>query len=120
MMSYAGMIWAAAIAAAVIAVLVALTNIFSQVIKKVVDRTEFPTQAIVFVIAEVLTLVSAGILDAVLSMHPPWCYWVLAVIMGVLVAYGAMFGYDNLYKQLKTAVKSLISCIFNRADDKEE
>lgn len=117
-MDYSTVIWYLAIVGAGGLVLIALTNIFTQVLKKIINKEEFPAQAIVFVIAEVLTVLTAAILASILHIHMLWYYWVLAVIAGVLVAYGAIFGYDNLYKQLITAVKNLIAAIFGRGEQK--
>jgi len=113
-MDYNTIIWYAAIAAAAIMALIVLTNIFTQVIKKIVNKEEAPAQAVVFVIAEILTFIAVAILCTIFGLHIFWYYWILAFIMGVLVAYGAMFGYDNLYKQLATAITNLIAAIFKK------
>lgn len=115
-MEYAEVVKYLAIAAAAIMVLIALTNIFAQVLKKVVNREEFPAQAIVFLIAEVLTFLAVAIICSIMAVRVMWYFWVIAFIMGVLVAYGAIFGYDNLYSQIGTAIKNLIKVIFNREE----
>lgn len=104
----------AAIFAAAVMVLIALTNIFSQVLKKIVNREEFPAQAIVFGIAEILTILAMVIVCAILHIQILWYFWILAIVVGVLVAYGAIFGYDNLYSQIGTAVMNLLDAIFKR------
>lgn len=113
---YETVVFYAAIMAAVVVVLIALTNIFSQVLKKIVNREEFPAQAIVFVIAEILTILAMVIVCAVFHVQILWYFWILAIVVGVLVTYGAIFGYDNLYKQIGTAVKNLIAVIFKREE----
>ena len=95
-------------------VLIALTNIFSQVLKKIVNREEFPAQAIVFGIAEILTILAMVIACAILHIQILWYFWILAIVVGVLVTYGAIFGYDNLYSQIGTAVMNLLDAIFKR------
>ncbi len=104
----------AAIFAAAVMVLIALTNIFSQVLKKIVNREEFPAQAIVFGIAEILTILAMVIVCAILHIQILWYFWILAIVVGVLVTYGAIFGYDNLYSQIGTAVMNLLDAIFKR------
>ena len=100
-----------AITAAAVFVLVALTNIISQVIKKIVNRENCPAQVVVFIIAEVLTILTMVIICTVMHLHIYWYYWPATLILGILVCYGAMFGYDNLYKQLSTAIKALIEAL---------
>lgn len=100
-----------AIAAAAVFLLVALTNIISQVIKKIVNRENCPAQVVVLLIAEVLTILTMVIICTVMHFHIYWYYWPVTLILGILVCYGAIFGYDNLYKQLSTAIKALIEAL---------
>ena len=102
------------IGAAAIFVLVLLTNIITQVFKNVINKENCPPQAVVFVIAEILTFLAVAIICTVLGMQVLWYYWVLAFIIGILVSYGAMFGYDNLYKQIFVAMKALIAALFGK------
>ena len=115
-MDYSTIIWYIAIVAAAVMVLIALTNIFAQVIKKIINRDNMPAQALVFAIAEVLTFLAMAIICAILHIHALWYFWVLAFIVGVLVTYGAIFGYDNLYSQLGTAITNLIKAMFKGGD----
>ena len=102
------------IGAAAIFVLVLLTNIITQVFKNVINKENCPPQAVVFLIAEILTFLTMAIVCAVVGIQILWYYWVFAFIIGILVAYGAMFGYDNLYQQVFTALKALIAAIFGK------
>lgn len=113
-MSYEKITLYLTIGMAAVLVLVLLTNMITQVIKKIINKEDFPPQALVFLIAEVLTYLTMVIICAIMAAQILWYYWVLAFIVGILVAYGAMFGYDNLYKQIFTAIKSLIDTIFGR------
>lgn len=115
-MEYANIMWYLAVMAAAILVLIALTNIFTQVLKKIVNRAEFPAQAIVFLIAEILTFLAMAIVCSALAVQILWYYWVFAFIVGVLVTYGAIFGYDNLYSQIGTAVKNLIKVLCKKEE----
>lgn len=113
-MDYATVMQVSAIIAATIVLLVVLTNVISQVLKKIINREKYPAQAVVFVIAEVLSLLAMGITCSIMKWHIFWYYWPLAIIAGILVCYGAIFGYDNLYKQLSTAIKALIEALFKK------
>jgi len=113
-MSYETAMLYLTIGAAAIFVLVLLTNIITQVIKNIINKENCPPQAVVFIIAEILTFLAVAIVCAVMGMQILWYFWVLAFIVGIMVAYGAMFGYDNLYKQIFTALKSLIAALFGK------
>ena len=99
---------------AVVFVLVTLTNIISQVIKKMVNRESCPAQVVVFIIAEILSVMAMMITCSIMKWQTFWYYWPLSIIVGVMVCYGAMFGYDNLYKQISTAIKALIEALFQK------
>lgn len=111
-MDYSTIIWYLAIMAAAVLALIVLTNIFTQVIKKVVNKEEFPAQAIVFVVAEILTFLTMAVVCAIIGVQILWYFWIIAFVVGVLVTYGAIFGYDNLYSQIFEALKNLINAIF--------
>ena len=81
-----------------------------------VNREKYPAQVVVFVIAEALTYLTMAIMCSILAVQILWYYWVLAFIVGVLVTYGAIFGYDNLYSQIGTAVMNFIQALFNRKE----
>lgn len=101
-MNYESVMWVLTVAVAAVLVLIALTNVFAQVV--------------VFVIAEALTYLTMAIMCSILAVQILWYYWVLAFIVGVLVTYGAIFGYDNLYSQIGTAVMNFIQALFNRKE----
>lgn len=84
--------------------------------EKLINREKYPAQVVVFVIAEALTYLTMAIMCSILAVQILWYYWVLAFIVGVLVTYGAIFGYDNLYSQIGTAVMNFIQALFNRKE----
>lgn len=113
-MSYETIIYIVTIVFVGISALIVLTNILTQLFKKIINREEFPAQAIVFLIAEILTFLSVAIGLQILGRAALWYYWVLTFLVGCFVAYGAIFGYDNLYSQLFQVIKNLINAIFKR------
>ena len=115
-MDYTAAIQFMAIGAAVLMCLIALTNVFTQVIKKIINRDNCPAQVVVFIIAEILTILAMVIICSIFSVQILWYFWILAVITGVLVCYGAIFGYDNLYQQIGTAAKAIIEALFNKGE----
>lgn len=85
---------------AIIGVLVALTNIIVEVIKKLTwDKVH--TNIVATLVAEVLTLVAFFAWTSINSIVVVWYYVVAAVVVGILVAYAAMFGFDKLKEILQ-------------------
>jgi len=88
----------------VIGVLVALTNIITEVLKKVLwDR--LPTNILAVVIAMALTLIAFFAYASYGGIPILWYYVVAAVVVGFMVAYAAMFGFDKL-KEILDKLKS--------------
>ena len=85
----------------VIGGLIALTNIFVEALKKIIPNDKFPTNLVAVITAVLLTLVAFLIYANIYTVVILWWHIVAAVIVGVLVAYGAMFGYDKLKEILK-------------------
>lgn len=86
-----------------IGILVILTNIIVEVLKKII-WDKFPTNILAVIISLILTLVSFFAYTNYKNLVIEWYYVVGAIVIGFLVAYAAMFGYDKLkqmFKQLK-------------------
>ena len=83
----------------IIGVLVALTNIVVEVIKKV-TWDKFPTNLVATIVAEVLTLVTFFAYTSYKSINVVWYSVVSAIVVGIMVAYAAMFGFDKLKEML--------------------
>lgn len=83
----------------VIGALTVLTNIIVEVLKKVtIDK--MPTNILAVIVAEALSLVAYFAWASYNSLVIVW-YWVIAtVVIGFLVAYAAMFGFDKLKETL--------------------
>lgn len=79
----------------IIGVLVALTNVIVQVVKKATWE-KIPTNILALLVAEVLTI-AAGIAYCQIKAIPIVWYLVVAfIVVGCMVAYAAMFGFDKL------------------------
>lgn len=85
---------------AIIGALVALTNITVQVIKQVIPNGKFPTNFIAVVVALVFTVLAYFVWAGWSGTPIIWYHVVAAVVVGILVAYAAMFGYDKLCEAL--------------------
>ena len=79
----------------IIGVLVALTNIVVEVIKKI-TWDKLPTNLVATIVAEVLTLVTFFAYTSYKSINVVWYSVVSAIVVGIMVAYAAMFGFDKL------------------------
>lgn len=82
-----------------VGVLMAVTNIITQVIKKI-TWDKLPTNILVVVIAEALTLCSGAAYAQMQGIAIVWYMPVAAVVLGLFVAYAAMFGFDKLKEAL--------------------
>lgn len=79
----------------IVGVLVAITNIITQVLKKV-TWDKIPTNLLAIVISLALTLVVFFAYCQINGITIVWYLVVAAVVLGFLVAYAAMFGFDKL------------------------
>lgn len=84
----------------IIGALVAVTNIIVEVIKKL-TWDKLPTNILATAVAIVLTLVAFFAYVSYAELTIVWYWVVAAVIVGVFVAYAAMFGFDKLQEALK-------------------
>lgn len=78
---------------AIMAMLVFVTNIIVEVMKVFVPK--LPTNYLAIIVAVVITVLALYIAAAALEITVMWYYAVGAVVLGIFVAYGAMFGFDK-------------------------
>jgi len=84
----------------IVGVLVVLTNIICQVLKKMTWE-KIPTNCLVIAISMVLTLVAFFAYCSIKSIAVVWYMVAGAIVLGFLVAYAAMFGFDKLKETLQ-------------------
>lgn len=88
----------------VIGALVAVTNIIVEVVKKL-TWDKIPTNILATIVAIVLTLIAFFAYVSYAGLTVAW-YWVIAAtIVGIFVAYAAMFGFDKLQEALQAFAK---------------
>ena len=88
----------------IIGILVVLTNIVVQVLKKLTwDR--LPTNVLAVVVSMILTLVTFFAYCQINAIAVVWYMVAAAVVMGFMVSYAAMFGYDKLMEAIGKAGK---------------
>lgn len=90
----------------VVAILVFMTNIVTEVIKKVLPVV--PANILALSVAMVVTVLAVIIGCTVFGVAVLWYYVVGAVALGFFVAYAAMFGFDKFsqaFEKLKTRSK---------------
>lgn len=83
----------ASILLAIMAALVFVTNIIVEVLKVFVPK--LPTNYLTIIVSVVATVLALLIAASVLEITVMWYYAVGAVVMGIFVAYAAMFGFDK-------------------------
>lgn len=79
----------------IVGVLVVVTNIITQVLKKL-TWDKLPTNILAVIIAMALTLAAFFAYCQIKGVAIVWYMVVAAVVLGFFVAYAAMFGYDKL------------------------
>lgn len=75
--------------------LVALTNVITEVLKKVA-WDKLPTNVLALIVAEALTIVAGLAYFQINDITVVWYMAVALVVLGIMVAYAAMFGFDKL------------------------
>ena len=88
----------ASILMGVLYLLVLAVNVIVEVIKRLLP---VPTDLVVFIVSIAVTVLALFIAAAVLEITVMWYYAVGAVVMGIFVAYAAMFGFDK-FKEVWT------------------
>lgn len=88
----------------IVGILVALTNIIVQVLKKV-TWGRIPTNILVVIVSVALSLAAFFAYCQIKAVAVVWYMVVAAIILGFLVAYAAMFGFDKL-KEVLTQIES--------------
>jgi hypothetical protein len=88
----------------IIGALVTVTNIIVEVVKKL-TWDKLPTNILATIVAMVLTMVAFFAYTSYAGLTIVW-YWVVAAfIVGIFVAYAAMFGFDKLQEAFKAFKK---------------
>lgn len=90
---------------AIIGVLVALTNIIVEVAKKA-TWDKLPTNILALIVAVALTLVGGFAYFQIKAVAVTWYIVVALVVVGFMVAYAAMFGFDKLKEILELEKKN--------------
>lgn len=87
-----------------IGALTVITNIIVEVLKKI--TCDFiPTQFLAVGVSEVLTIIAYAAWCNHSNLATTWYYNIAAVVVGFMVSYAAMFGFDTLKEALNKAVK---------------
>lgn len=81
-------------------VLTVVTNIITEVLKKLTWE-KMPTNLLAFLVAMAVTLLAFFALCQIMGIPITWYMVVGAVILGIFVAYAAMFGFDKLRQTLE-------------------
>jgi glucan phosphoethanolaminetransferase (alkaline phosphatase superfamily) len=77
-----------------------LTNIIVQVLKKI-TWDKVPTNLVALFVAMVLTLTGGAAYAQTQGIAVTWYMVAAAIVVGFMVAYAAMFGFDKLQEILK-------------------
>ena len=84
----------------IIGSLVVVVNIVVEVLKKFTEKY-MPTNLLAVIVSMVLTLATFFAWCSINAITIQWYLTVAAVVVGFLVAYAAMFGFDKLKETLE-------------------
>jgi uncharacterized membrane protein len=96
-----------------------VVNLLTQLIKQFTKKY-IPTQGIVVVVSELVTLMSLFVASDTLKFKVLWYYSAGMIIFGLLVSYTAIFGFDNVYKQVWEMIKSIRQIVADFIGGKDE
>ena len=96
---------AAALVLPVVLVLMVVTNIIVEVLKKL-TWGKLPTNLLAFIIAMAVTLLAFFAMCQIAGVPITWYMVVGAVVLGIFVAYAAMFGFDK-FRQTLEQIKTI-------------
>ena len=88
-------------------VLMVVTNIITEVLKKLTWE-KMPTNLLAFLVSMAVTLLAFFAMCQIAGIRITWYMVVGAVVLGIFVAYAAMFGFDKLRQTLEQ-IKTLKS-----------
>lgn len=77
-----------------------LTNIIVQVVKSI-TWDKIPTNLVALFVAEALTLAAGGAYTSINGIAIAWYMVAAAVVVGLMSAYAAMFGFDKLKEAIQ-------------------
>lgn len=80
--------------------LMVVTNIIVEVLKKLTWE-RLPTNILAFTVAMAVTLLAFLAACQIMGVHVLWYMVAGAVVLGVFVAYAAMFGFDKLRQTME-------------------
>lgn len=84
----------------VIGILTVITNIIVEVLKKITYNI-IPTEFLAVIVAEVLTIVFYVCYCNKFGIVTVWYFNFAAVVVGFMVAYAAMFGFEKLKEAIE-------------------
>ena len=84
----------------IVGIITVLTNIITQVLKKI-TWDKVPTNLVALFVAEVLTISAGAAYAQINGISVTWYMVVAAVVVGFMAAYAAMFGLDKPHELSK-------------------
>lgn len=88
----------------IIGVLVALTNVITEVLKKMLYE-RVPAQMIAIAVGIILTVVTGVAYCQYINLALVWYYIVAMVVGGFLVAYASIFGFEKLKEVMQWRIE---------------
>lgn len=104
-----------------VALLILCVQIITEIIKSVITDESKYYNAIVLITSVILTILTVIALSSILKFALSWYIIAGAFVLSFFVAYGAMLGYDKLFKRVFKAVEEALSSINEiKGEDSDE
>lgn len=96
------------------AVLILAVQIITEIIKLIFSKTENKMyNVIVVVVALVLTAATVVAMSQIIGFALTWYIIAGAIVGAFFIAYGAMYGYDKLFKRVFETIKNAVDSTKN-------
>lgn len=107
------------IAVMILAALILVVQIITEIIKNMIlDKTKY--NVTVFIVSLILTVLTTLAAAQIVKFALTWYIIAGAIALSFFVAYGAMFGYDKLFKRLFDAFKEAVGIYKKIEGEKNE
>ena len=102
-----------------VAVLILCVQIITEIIKKVITDESKYYNLIVLCVSVVLTVAATVAACMIAGITITWYIILAAIVLSFFVAYGAMLGYDKLFKKVFESIKTAVNSYKNISEGED-
>ena len=102
-----------------VALLILCVQIITEIIKSVITDESKYYNLIVLCVSVVLTVATAIAACMIAGITITWYIILAAIVLSFFVAYGAMLGYDKLFKKVFESIKTAVNSYKNISEGED-